>query len=258
MFDFELGKLTRNTQISSTIQEEVLFISTPLGLKAVQRRRLVDEVLDQLMALIESGQYQQGAKLPAEPELMKLLSVGRSTVREAVKVLMHAGFLEVRQGDGTYIQKPVADLESVRATIVPQNLEQVLEVRRMLECEAVGLAALRRTSHDLQRMRALLDQRNEYLQEGRYAEYVASDIAFHIAVVESCHNDVFTAMYRVIAEGLKQLLSQLILDTQAYEDNTEYHEGIYRAIEAQDQEAAQRYTIQNLDAVAAWHSRSLK
>ncbi len=229
----------------------MLFISTQTGLKAVQRRKLVDEVLDQLMALIQSGQYEQGAKLPSEPELMRLLSVGRSTVREAVKILMHAGFLEVRQGDGTYIKKSSTGLQSVKATLIPQNVEQVLEVRRMLECEAVELAAIRRTDADLHRMRTLLDQRNEYLDGGRYAEYVASDIAFHIAVVESCHNDVFTAMYSVIADGLRELLSQLILDTQGYEDNTVYHEAIYRAIEAQDSEAAKRYTIQNLDAVTS-------
>ncbi|MFD1885708.1 FadR/GntR family transcriptional regulator [Paenibacillus wenxiniae] len=229
----------------------MLFISTQTGLKAVQRRKLVDEVLDQLMALIQSGQYEPGAKLPAEPELMRLLAVGRSTVREAVKILMHAGFLEVRQGDGTYIKKSSAGLEAVKATLIPPNLEQVLEVRRMLECEAVGLAAIRRTEADLHRMRSLLDQRNEYLDTGRYAEYVASDIAFHIAIVESCHNDVFTAMYSVIAEGLRELLSQLILDTQSYEDNTVYHEAIYTAIEAQNGDAAKHYTLQNIDAVTS-------
>ncbi|WP_322907481.1 FadR/GntR family transcriptional regulator [Paenibacillus campi] len=228
-----------------------MFISASIGLKAVQRRKLVDEVLDQLMMLIQSDQYKPGAKLPPEPELMRLLSVGRSTVREAIKILMHAGFLEVRQGDGTYIQKSTTGLEAIHATLTPPNFEQVLEMRRMLECEAVVLAASRRTEADLHKLRTLLDQRNECLKTGRYAEYVASDIAFHIAVVESCHNHVFTAMYTVIVEGLRELLSQLILETESYEDNTIYHEAIYTAIKAQDSEAAKRYTLQNLAAVTA-------
>ncbi|WP_231869879.1 FadR/GntR family transcriptional regulator [Paenibacillus riograndensis] len=238
----------------------VRFISNQTGLKAVQRRKLVDEVLDQLMGLIQSGQYKKDEKLPPEPELMKLLSVGRSTVREAVKILVHAGFLEVRQGDGTYVKMPSIGFQSVQATLIPQNFEQVLEVRRMLEIEAAGLAAARRTDADIGIMRSRLDLRNEYLDKGRYAEYVAADISFHMAVVEACHNDVFSAMYKVIADGLREMLSQLILDTRGYEDNTIYHEAIYMAIKAGDSDGAKRYTAQNLDALTGKHGsgRGLK
>ncbi|WP_240353327.1 MULTISPECIES: FadR/GntR family transcriptional regulator [Cohnella] len=224
-------------------------ITAPAGFKAIPRRKLVDEVLDQLQSIIHSGRYKSGDKLPPEPELMKLLAVGRSTVREAVKILMHAGVLEVRQGDGTYIRASAPSLINVRQTLVPGNYAQILEVRRILEIEISGLAAIRRTEEDLAFMRSCLDRRNVALEKGQYAEYVEADIAFHMAVSQAAHNEVLAEMYKAIAESLKEMLSQLILDTRRYEDNTAYHEEIYAAIAAGDGDAAKNGAIRNLDAV---------
>lgn len=225
--------------------------STQAGFRAVPRRKLVDEVLDQLQALIASGRYPSGAKLPPEPELMKLLQVGRSTVREAVKILVHAGLLEVRQGDGTYVKASATGFMAIQPALIPQKYEQLLEVRAILEIEAAGLAALRRTDEDLHAMRTRLDQRNEALEKGRYAEYVEKDILFHLAIAEASHNEVLLAVYQGIAQSLRSMLSQLILDTSRYEDNTIYHEAIYMAIKAGDSQGARKYTIQNLNAVSA-------
>ncbi|SUA86407.1 uxu operon transcriptional regulator [Paenibacillus macerans] len=210
---------------------------------------MVDEVLDQMQTLIRSGRYKSGDKLPPEPELMKLLAVGRSTVREAVKVLTHAGLLEVRQGDGTYIRASSAGLAAVSQTLTPKNYAHILEARRILEIEVTGLAALRRTNADLEAMRSFLDQRNEALEKGRYAEYVEADISFHIAVAQAGKNEVLLEMYKVVAESLKEMLSQLLLDTRQYEDNTVYHDAVYAAIEAGNSDEARKSAIQNLDAV---------
>ncbi|MNP87550.1 hypothetical protein D3C76_1885280 [compost metagenome] len=56
-------------------------------------------------------------------------------------------------------------------------------------------------------------------------------------------------MYKVVANSLKEMLSQLILDTRQYEDNTAYHEAVYAAIAAGNSKEAKQYAIQNLDAV---------
>lgn len=224
-------------------------IVTQTEFKAITRRKLVDEVLDQMQTLIRSGQYKSGDKLPPEPELMKLLAVGRSTVREAVKVLTHAGLLEVRQGDGTYIRSSSSNLAAVSQTLTPNNYAQMLEARGILEIEVTRLAAIRRTDGDLEIMRSLLNQRNDALEKGRYAEYVEADIAFHIAVAQAGKNEVLLEMYKVVAESLKEMLSQLILDTRQYQDNTAYHEAVYAAIAAGNSEEARQHAIRNLDAV---------
>ncbi|HAM50318.1 MAG TPA: hypothetical protein DCP92_06345 [Nitrospiraceae bacterium] len=75
------------------------------------KKQLVDQVIEHLKNVIASGKYGIGAKLPTEPYLMEKLGVGRSTLREAVRVLAHNGMLEVRQGGGTYVSALPDDAE---------------------------------------------------------------------------------------------------------------------------------------------------
>lgn len=219
--------------------------------KAIPRRKLVDEVLDQMQSLINSGRYKSGDKLPPEPELMKMLAVGRSTIREAVKILVHAGLLEVRQGDGTYIRSPSMELIPLKQTLILENYNQIFEMRTILEVEIAVRAAQRRTTEQLREMRECLDLRNKLLSQGQYAAYVEADIRFHRAIAEASGNQVLIAMYTVIAESLKEMLSKLILNTGKYDDQSVLHEAIYDAIAAQNNEEARRYTLLNLEAVSS-------
>jgi len=75
-----------------------------VSLTSTRRSGLVDQVIDQLRQAIADGEWPVGQRIPAEPELVAALGVGRNTVREAVRALSHAGLLEVRQGDGTFVR----------------------------------------------------------------------------------------------------------------------------------------------------------
>ena len=67
------------------------------------RPTLVRQVIDQLREQVASGAWPVGGRIPTEPQLVEALGVGRNTVREAVRALVHAGVLECRQGSGTYV-----------------------------------------------------------------------------------------------------------------------------------------------------------
>src|SRR5438445_2767270 len=120
-----------------------------MGLTAVRPGRLCDEVVAQFEALIASGEWPVGEKIPAEPELVAALGVGRNTVREAVRALAHSGVLEARQGDGTYVRAPSELPAVMRRRVAAAELRSVIEVRRAYETEAARLAATRRTSEDM-------------------------------------------------------------------------------------------------------------
>src|SRR4051794_21728035 len=79
----------------------------------VRRQPLVDQILNHLQQQIAEGKYPIGSKLPSEPELMAQLAVGRSTLREAMRVLAHMGLVDVRPGDGTYVREPAPGTESL-------------------------------------------------------------------------------------------------------------------------------------------------
>ena len=175
-----------------------------MSLRTAQRASLVDQVIDQLKEQITSGSWPMNAKIPTETVLAEQLGVGRNTVREAVRALTHAGLLECRQGDGTYV-RATSELSGAMARRLraAEQLE-ILEVRRALEVEAARLAATRRTD---ERHRAA--SRRPWPNASRAWEhgdpdgFVEADLAFHMAVVEATHNRVLIDLYEDFSAALR-------------------------------------------------------
>ncbi|MFC6005431.1 FadR/GntR family transcriptional regulator, partial [Streptomonospora nanhaiensis] len=131
-----------------------------MSLRTAQRASLVDQVIDQLKEQITSGSWQMNGKIPTETVLAEQLGVGRNTVREAVRALTHAGLLECRQGDGTYV-RATSELSGAMLRRLRQAEQlEILEVRRALEVESARLAATRRTDEDITRIEAALAERD--------------------------------------------------------------------------------------------------
>jgi DNA-binding FadR family transcriptional regulator len=172
-------------------------------LRTARRASLVDQVIDQLRGEIETGVWPLGAKIPPEPALAQSLGVGRNTIREAVRALTHAGLLECRQGDGTYVRATSELSGAVRRRLATAELIEILEVRRGLEVEAARLAAVRRTDADVAAIAEALRRRNAIHGTGDHDEFVEADLAFHTAVVEATHNRVLTELYRDFSEVLR-------------------------------------------------------
>ncbi|MGG0720439.1 FadR/GntR family transcriptional regulator [Robertmurraya massiliosenegalensis] len=214
----------------------------------VTGRKLTDEIIEQLKNKIFSGAYKIGDRLPPEPQLMEEFSVGRSTLREAIKVLVHAGILEVRQGRGTRI----LSLEWENGTSFNQQLQQadkkdVYEARAMLDQEVAKLAARRRTDEDLLHIKTCLVQRYKAFQHGNYATYVDADIDFHLAIAKASGNQVLYNLYQSFIPVLRKILSSLILHVTNYNDNSEIHEDLFKAILTQDEEKAIQCVNENLE-----------
>ncbi|MEV3989623.1 FadR/GntR family transcriptional regulator [Streptomyces sp. NPDC049837] len=203
-----------------------------MALKAAGRTSLVDAVVEQLRAQLTDGEWAVGDRIPTEHELAEQLGVGRNTVREAVRVLVHAGLLESRQGNGTFVRStadPAAVLRSVRAA----GALDVLELRIALETEAARLAAARRDTHDLLRLRAALTSLRE--EGDRDAD---ADLAFHRAVVEATHNAAFTEVYRFFSVQVHESLVESLGDHEMPAIDLDAHEALVVAIEKGDPDAA--------------------
>jgi DNA-binding FadR family transcriptional regulator len=78
------------------------------------RLSLVDSAVAELRSAVARGEWPVGERIPTEPRLSEQFGVGRNTVREAVRVLVHAGLLETRQGDGTYVRARLDPAEALR------------------------------------------------------------------------------------------------------------------------------------------------
>lgn len=110
---------------------------SPDTLQAAGRRSLVDTTIDQLREQLAAGAWPVGSRIPTEHELAERLRVGRNTVREAIRVLVHAGMLVSRQGEGTFVRS-TSDPASVLRGVQRSGVRDVLEVRAALEAEGPG------------------------------------------------------------------------------------------------------------------------
>jgi len=208
----------------------------------VKPRKLVDLVLIELKRRIVSREFSLGDRLPSEFELMTEYGVGRSTVREAVKILVHAGLLKIQHGQGTFV---VYNEDEVSDDL--SSGENINETRIILEQAIVKLAVERRTEDDLIKLRLYLDQRNDELQKGNYSAYIREDLAFHLAVAKATHNNTLADLYHVFSKSLEIHLNQFLLNIPNYSDNTMIHEKIYRAIVEQNAQEAVYWVTANIE-----------
>jgi DNA-binding FadR family transcriptional regulator len=210
------------------------------------RAPLVDQAIASLRDRVLAGAWAVGERLPAEPALAADLGVGRSTVREAVRALAHAGVLEVRQGAGTFVRAAPAAAELAVRLQRAQALE-VYEVRRALEVEAAALAAGRRTDADLGRIESALARRRAAVAAGDRAALLDADLDFHHAVVDAAHNPLLSELYATTLASIRRAIEDVVADGALSEDTSGLHEDLAVAVQRGDAVAAVRAVRDHLD-----------
>ncbi|GAB2928151.1 FadR/GntR family transcriptional regulator [Micromonospora polyrhachis] len=166
------------------------------------RRTLVRQVIEQLRGRIADGDWPLGGKIPTEPQLVETFGVGRNTVREAVRALVHAGVLECRQGSGTYVVSTDELSGAVGRRVADAKTAEVVEVRRAFEVEAARLAALRRTPEDLAALDRALAIREAAWRAGGVADFVSADVALHTTIMAAAHNAMLAELYVSVASAM--------------------------------------------------------
>jgi len=202
-----------------------------MKLARITKGSLVETAIESVRQAIEQGYWAIGDRLPVEADLSESLGVSRNTVREAVRVLVHVGMLETRQGDGTYVRSTRDAGETLRR-ISRSQLRDKLEVRIMLETEAAKLAAERRDPRDLEKMTLALDERARAGED--VSRRIRHDQAFHTALVAASHNPALTELYDYFAHSVTQTIEQTELDAELPEPSQEDHELLLAAIRRQD------------------------
>ncbi|WP_438733536.1 FadR/GntR family transcriptional regulator [Enterococcus sp. AZ128] len=202
-----------------------------------KNRNLVNETIQQLENYIQQKELMIGDKLPVEKELAEIFGVGRSTLREAVKILVFSNVLEVKQGSGTFVKN---------GSIGDFSLGDLLRVRSMIESEAVVLAAAHQTDKEMLHLKEVLFQRNQLLEAGKFSEYIEADLAFHQQIVSISRNPFLIKWYNELLPDIKLHLSQQVLRMEDYQDNTSLHNKMYRALLEGKVEEAQAMVRKNI------------
>ena len=198
--------------------------------KMIRRKSLADEVVEKIRQQIENGELNEEEKLPTEPELMTLFGVGRSTIREAVKTLSNMGYLSVQQGRGTFVKSSVLPNQSFEERIRRADIQELKEVRNILEMPLSALAAQRRTVEDVERIAKYAHDRKEASLAGDLEKCIKSDILFHVSVVEATHNAMLIEIYRSIALHLEASYKDIYEDTEDFKVTQPLHDKLVRFI----------------------------
>jgi GntR family transcriptional regulator, transcriptional repressor for pyruvate dehydrogenase complex len=217
---------------------------------------LTDEAITKLRNMIQSGELPPGSRLPPENQLAAQMGLSRSGVREAVKVLESARVLEVRRGDGTFVTSlaPKLLLEGVGFAVEllqGETLLEVMEVRRLLEPAATGIAALRISEAELEEVAHLLDRMRKARDDAE--ELMQADVAFHRAVISSTRNETLTSLLDGLSgRTVRARVWRGLVEGNVTQATLDEHEAIYVALKARDPFLATSAALIHVNTSESW------
>ncbi|HTL96779.1 MAG TPA: GntR family transcriptional regulator [Gemmatimonadaceae bacterium] len=201
------------------------------------RRRLVDEVIDHLRTEISSGRLASGSRLPPEPKLTVQLGVSRTTLREAIVVLSHAGLVDVRQGDGTYV-KPIAAAETV---VAQRSVLELLDAKRPIFIGLIRLAAARRTESEATDLERLATALTVAIDAGKDHELRLATAAVESAICVAAHSDLLADFARQISSSLDAASPVQNNEAEPLSESAAYLVRSARGVIDRDPESADRH-----------------
>jgi GntR family transcriptional repressor for pyruvate dehydrogenase complex len=198
-----------------------------------ERPKTYKLVADQLLELIAAGRLRPGDPVPPERELVENYRVGRSSVREALRMLESQGLIEAR-GNGTFTvshaRNTLNQSLELLLSVAEADLHELFEIRRILEGECAALAAGRRREADLVRMRAAIAEMESGI--GSEDAYIAADLEFHLTIAEATGNRVAAHLMHALRDQLHRALGTVYQIPHSAERSLAQHRQIVEAIGA--------------------------
>jgi GntR family transcriptional repressor for pyruvate dehydrogenase complex len=216
----------------------------------IERRKTYELVAERLTEEISSRILNPGDLLPPERELVAAFGVGRSSVREALRILESRGLIENR-GNGTFavaaFRNPLNRGFHLLLAADEADTSELFEVRRILEGESAALAATRRRNTDLRAMTAAVDAMEAGLDSEQ--SFIEADLRFHLRIAEATRNRVVVHLMHAIRELLQRSLSSSYHIPGSPERAVELHRLILEAIAAKRPEDARQRMQEHVSRV---------
>ena len=221
----------------------------------IRNEKIYMAVIRQVRSLIHDGSLAPGDRLPPERELASLFSVSRASVRQAISTLEAQGIVHIRHGDGTYIlDETERVIESFSRFLVEEQItpQEILETRKIIECEAVRLCAERASPDQVRKIQTLLERKR--LAENSGASLAEMNYQLHRAIAEGSRNRGLIKVTEVLLEMMRMnmwpaLKSRSEQREHRIEEHLSQHERIVEAIGRHDGPAASQAMKIHLEAI---------
>lgn len=262
MFSLEPQEFLQNLETclnSHQADEDLFYKSEKKGNISQLVNRLTMYFADEIL----EGRLKRGDQIESDRELAKKLNVGRSAVREALKVLDVLGMIDIRLGQGTYITSRETNFFSVPLSwslfLDGAQVKSILQVRGALELRAVQLAARCEDKNKLDKLTDIYYRMQKTFQESKdtdnlqhaLQETLNADIEFHTCIAECSGNPIILSMLTTIRNFLKRVSGTGMVDAEQLQAVVEEHQKLYGAIISGNVDAATETMMKHLAASMA-------
>jgi len=229
-------------------------METATSYQPVERRKVYEQISEQLLEQIGRRRLKPGDALPPERELTQTFNVGRSSIREALRMLESQGVIKAANG-GTFVVADASNpLESslrlLFALDEQAGMPDLFELRRILECEAAALAAERHDEEHLTEMEAAIGEMAAALEKSEHGEaFIDADLRFHLAIAGATGNRIVLHGMHAVRDVLRRALVTVYHVPGSPENAVVEHRAIRAAVAAHDPDGARREMRAHLERV---------
>jgi DNA-binding FadR family transcriptional regulator len=229
-----------------------------LAINPIRKRKLYEDIVQRIEALMLDGSLALGEQLPSERELMTTFQVGRTAVREALFALNRMGLISLQNGERAVVTRPTASalLDELSPSIrhmlqAPEGIQHFQDARTMFEVALVRYAAEHATTDDLAQLTAALERNKRSL--GDPNAFIETDVAFHLVLAEIPRNPIFTSLHSAIAAWLKEQRATSVHQPTSPERALRAHTRICKAVVQHDVDGAELAMRRHLEEVSRFY-----
>jgi GntR family transcriptional repressor for pyruvate dehydrogenase complex len=230
-----------------------------MEIRPVKQKTVVYQVAEQLKRLIVSGTMKPNDKFPSEMKLAEMFGVGRSTIREVMKIFQYIGIVEVHNPKGTFLSDSSnISSESLEWAMIlgEKDISEVIELRLVMETQGLWyLLDYHRNDKALRdkTLRALKDQIDKMrraIATSSVEMRLDADYFFHGHLIRVCENRIFDNLYETMREFMRMEIKFAQQDIATLSEIPDHHEALLSSIVDGDfhhASTAFRRHIRNID-----------
>jgi len=178
--------------------------------EAVKRIGAVDQVIEYIKIAVRNGEYKVGDRLPNEADLANQIGVGRSSLREGMRILAAYGIVDIQQGGGTFIVNKTAErFFDILGYMPTSSLDDLMELRLIVEVGAIITVYDKLSEEDLKKLQEYVDRLD--FKNG-YEACAWADRSFHKRILDATRNPLLIPVEEMIFQARKKVLYQSFCD----------------------------------------------
>ena len=209
----------------------------------IQQNTVVCQAMEKIKTLIASGKYQKGDRLPTEQQLADTFGIGRTSIREAIKVFNHLGVLESKVAKGLFVcDRSNISKEALTWAILLGDSEffDLLEMRLVMEQQGFfylvegyqkNPATIRPT---LKRLEVEVDNMRTAIENHSDTDRIEADYRFHGIIIEACNNHLFNDLYLILRSFLYEEIRRTRTASRGIKTVPQAHEKLISVIKSGD------------------------